>query len=429
MPADTSRPFVILTTAVAGLGHLRVTRALRDALPAKVSSIEIPAKDTWLTMFHNVMSNNSLLRKIFEYTQDTPQLEDAFTWITRQGLHLTSSRVRRLIVDTVRESKKNPTSVVIACSHFMLAESVGVEKQAIEAELGIPVRLVVQITDDTTQHIWYVTGADLLVAPSVHVASSLHAYGVAHHMADTPISVLPYPINPLFSKPLNPGPHERLAEYEGKAPLKLVIPVSGAAAGLSYLTDLAIHISNSHDAIHTTIVGQATPRLKSTRRQLLRAKNIKCICAKSEDDVITAYENYYKENVVGAEVTKPSEQAFKVLARHDQVGGSILFLTHPVGRQEYENLEFLFRNRFIPTPSERRELFALARYHQTPSTAIRRQARYWRGLQLPPIPKEAASFIHWCLETKLLADMGLVTRKAPSLQPDGAKEFWDIALN
>ncbi len=423
------RPLVILTTAVAGLGHLRVTRALRDALPANVPRIEIPAKDTWLTMFHNVMSNNDFLRKAFEYTQDTPQLEDGFTWITRQGLHLTSSRVRRLIVDTVRASKAKPSSLVIACSHFMLAESVGVEKQAIEAELGIPVRLVVQITDDTTQHIWYVTGADLLVAPSVHVATSLHAYGVAHHLVDTPISVLPYPINPLFSKPLNPGPHERLAEYEGRAPLKLVIPVSGAAAGLGYLTDLAIRLGSGSDAIHTTVVGQATSRLKGTRQRLLHTKNVKCICRVSEDDVITAYEEYYRENVVGAEVTKPSEQAFKALARIDQVGGSVLLLTHPVGRQEYENLEYLFRNRFIPTPSERRELFAFSRYHQAPSIAIRRQARYWRGLQLPPTPGEAAPFIHWCLETKLFADMGLLTRKAPSLQPDGAKEFWDIALN
>lgn len=424
------RPLVILTSAIAGLGHLRVTRALEDALPPSATHIFLPAGDTWLTHFHNVMSNHAPLRHAFESIQDTPFLEDWFTWLARVGVHLSSAKVIRQIVAAVKQAGGSPTEIIIACSHFMLAEAVGYRKLELEAALNLPVRLAVQVTDDTTQHIWCVPGTDLLITPSSHSARGLATYLENHHLPSIPMIILPYPIAPLFGEVL--AGHSfahRLSQYRGTLPVEVVIPISGAAVGLPFLTSLASSLSRSTQPVfHLHLVGENSPRLQRGTEALTHLRGMSFIKASSDNATISAYNRLYRQHVIGLEITKPSEQSFKVLAGRGQVGGSILFFTSPVGRQEYENLAYLVRNRFIPSPRDRNTLFSLARYHAAIPAEMLAQAKFWRGIQLPPDPVTASAFIAWCVTSGLCLKMGTVARREPSLQPTGAREFWDVVL-
>ena len=63
--------------------------------------------------------------------------------------------------------------------------------------------------------------------------------------------------------------------------------------------------------------------------------------------VVEMYRRVYLENIISAEVTKPSEQTFKALLRANSLGGSFLLFAQPVGRQEYDNIGFLQWHNFL----------------------------------------------------------------------------------
>jgi hypothetical protein len=52
------------------------------------------------------------------------------------------------------------------CTHFGLAHKLAAIKEKLQKEKQVRMVLVVFVSDDTFQHIWYIDGADLLVVGS-----------------------------------------------------------------------------------------------------------------------------------------------------------------------------------------------------------------------------------------------------------------------
>jgi hypothetical protein len=92
------------------------------------------------------------------------------------------------------------------------------------------------------------------------------------------------------------------------------------------------------------------------------------------------------------------------------VGGSIMLFTSPVGRQEFENIDFLERNDLLPN-------------------SLRIAAP--RAIKLSKNPEVAAEFILWALDSGLFAKMSSenfrFSKHAVSsgeIGPDGTRLFW-----
>ena len=105
----------------------------------------------------------------------------------------------------------------------------------------------------------------------------------------------------------------------------------------------------------------------------------------------------------------------------------ILLFTEPVGRQEYDNLDFLKRHKLIPNNQDQNTLLQMKI-----NPEILKKASSWRGIRLIRNPIEAANFIYWCLESGIFSRM---MRYKPALtkdsfnpnelSPNGVKTFWE----
>jgi hypothetical protein len=160
---------------------------------------------------------------------------------------------------------------------------------------------------------------------------------------------------------------------------------------------------------------------------------VKLTTSAVDRDIIDSYENIYTHEVIAVEITKPSEQAFKALISPEKKGGSILLFSEPVGRQEFDNLDFLRRHYLIPLVSEQRTLWHYAEKNISLDTDkdLQKEIKKWRGIFLPNDPVAAAGFIKWCLDQKIFYEMlnlNMASRKDDintyELSPHGVVEFW-----
>ena len=425
MTSHSAKPLAIITYSIAGLGHLRVATALSQAAPPELDSLVLSSGDSWLSAGHGIMSNSRLLRTVFEFMQyGIP--EKIVTILIKHYVRLFSSQAKNQIISIVKSQPSFPSELILVGTHFMLTEQLSFQKQDLSRKLGIPVKIYLQVTDDTIQPIWYIRGVDRMIVPSPHVADSFKTYADNHHLPLIPISICPYPVSPRLTETLTPkNIAHRTSEYTSSTSLEIAIPLSGATVGADFLAQLA---SQLPAGFHSTFIAKTSSSLASIKSLTSHNPQVSLIETDTSSATINAYEQYYQDHVVGAEITKPSEQAFKVLAPHSRVGGSILFFVHPVGRQEYENLTFLTRYHFIPTSVEHQTLYHLAATHGELSTSLLQEASNWRGLQLPSDSREAANFIVWSRESGLLTAMGDTLPREPELQPDGAARFWQAVL-
>ena len=109
-----------------------------------------------------------------------------------------------------------------------------------------------------------------------------------------------------------------------------------------------------------------------------------------------------------------------------EVGGTILLFNQPVGRQEYENLNFLKRHNLIPSKIEKFHLWELAEKNNPVSESILDMAHNWRGLRLPLEESKTAQFIVWCFKQKIFQKMMHFGHlfKSPEIGDDGVERFW-----
>ena len=372
---------VVFTYALAGLGHLRVTDALVDSLPKDVP-YELLGSSGVVTGFHRFISVNpwaKMMSEAFQYGL----LEDLFTKVYVWSLRHSTSDISKKIVEIIRKHPETDGVTVVA-THFGLAHQIAQIKSEIKRKTGKDIVLAVQVTDDSSQHIWCVRGADLTMVPSKQTRIELESYAKSKGI-QLNCEVSPYPVSPILASKSDKGGQARweaLAKESDKV-INVMVPISGAAVGLIYLTNLLQEIDKLSKRFHFWIVAKRSKHTQAFLALMGALKWVQVVTGKSDREVVNLYEKVYQDNLIHLEITKPSEQSFKALIPPTMTGGSLLMFISPVGRQEYDNLRFLLRHRLIAPISD-----------CGPESEVR---HHLRGAILPDNPVEAARKVVKCL--------------------------------
>jgi hypothetical protein len=436
-PALLSSPDLLLVfaSAPAGLGHLRVTKALAEGLPENVSPVLLGAHDASLSYTHRIMSVSPLTRSIMEWAQNGAQ-EATFTKLFRNYLRSQSQPLKAQIVDLLAQRLHVVKTLVFVSTHFGLALQLSQIKAALETKTGIRIVLIVQVTDDSPQQMWYVPGADLTFVPSRYTKTALEAYGKTAGLPPIAMRVVPYPVSPNLAKSHPMYADHRVGQLtpDAGSPIHVAIPVSGAAVGTGFMEGVmaGLHAANSRFVFH--IICKQTAYTAPFLTRLRGEQHIVLHTYYHDRETVEGYENLYVTDPISLELTKPSEQAFKTLLPPTSTGGSILLFSLPVGRQEWDNINFLRNHGLIPPKALEAALFEKAKRGMEltgmEGQAILTQARQWRGLRVPENPGDAAQFILWAHRTGLLRYMlsydgsGIPPATADEVSPYGVAKFW-----
>ncbi len=429
---------IVFAYASAGLGHLRVTDALYHGLPAGANPILLTSPDRSIGYLHHFTSIHPLARTIMEWLQ-AGEPEELFTRLYRSLLRSHTQLLYNHLQMLLDERFERPETVLVVATHFALAHQLAAIKDQLSRASGVKVRLVVQVTDDSPQRIWYVMGADRIVVPSARTAAALTAYGQAAGLPPVRFTVLPYPVSPLLTRELNPTECEQRLQQvlpDREESIQVVIPVSGAAVGLDYFRTLIDELYRRSARFRFQVVAKTSPYTQSFLQDLLTRPFVTVHTGVRDRDVVEAYEQVYQQTLVAFEITKPSEQAFKVLIEPDRRGGSLLLLSEPVGRQEFDNLAFLERHQLVPTGDDQRQLWAWSADDtalKTDVVPLLKKAQHWRAVRLLGDAGSTANYIWWSLQQGLFARM--LERPAEpqpdedepqELGPNGVSEFWEM---
>ena len=429
---------VIFTYAAAGLGHLRVTDALYHGLPTtQTNSLLLRSQDPSIGYLHHWTSVHPFTRAILQWMQ-SGRPEELFTRNYRRFLRSHTKVLSEHINTLLDERWTNPDTILVVATHFGLAHQLAAIKAELSRTRQVKIILVLQVTDDSPQHIWYVAGADLIVVPSERTKAALVKYGKTAGLPPVRFEVLPYPVSPLLGDAVSAheyGQREQQVLPDADPPIEVMIPISGAAVGLAYFVQLLDALHQKSSRFHFQVVAKTSPYTRTFVQDMQNRVYVTLHTATRDRDIVETYEQVYENVLISLEVTKPSEQAFKALVDPHQRGGSLLLFSQPVGRQEYDNLDFLERHLLLPTRNEQQRLWDYAAQGSSLSTAdpaLFDQARHWRAVRLPDDAHSAAQFIWWCLVQKVFAQM-LHFTIAP--QPEdsfaheatstGVRQFWD----
>lgn len=423
---------LIFTYAPAGLGHLRVTDALYDGLEKNIRALLLGAEDKSITILHRMTSVNIFARELFEWVQhDSP--EEFFTPYYRAYLRSNAKTLYMQLKTLIHEYIKPPGKILIVSTHFSLAHQIAEIKKTIFKEEKIPIKLAVQVTDDSPQKIWYVDGADVIFVPSRQTEKELSLYGRRHDLKKLNFIVNPYPISPILTKKLtDESVRQKQFSKNSTSKIHLCIPVSGAAVGLEYFLKIMKDLNSYSERFIFYIVSKKAPFTKRFLQRVSKMKNVKVYSSNDDREVVSYYEEVYKNNSIALEITKPSEQAFKALYDPSLVGGSILLFSKPVGRQEYDNLDFLARHFLIPDELLQKKLWKMAEEQESVQNneKLMQIISYFRGLKISENSETAAGFIMWCLNEGIFERM-LEFKKFTSdehkqeLGIDGVEKFWE----
>ncbi len=429
---------LILAYVPTGLGHLRVTDALYHGLPQGVISHLLGSHDKSLQYIHRITSIHPIARSLLEWTQ-TGKVEDIATLYYRRFFALRAAVLYEQLVTILDQRIELPQRVLIVSTHFGLGHGLSEIKDRLIKEKKVKVYLAIVVTDDSPQHIWYTPGADLTFVPSESTKRKLEQYAKKINLPAVNICVVPYPINSTLSKELTSVQNEdRRAQLTKNAtvPIHVSIPISGAAVGLQYfrvLIDTLYTLSNSFVFHVITKLNSHTENFVS---DMLTRSFVKISSAEHDREIVDKYTECYMNQVIALEVTKPSEQCFKALINPKHRGGSILLFSKPVGRQEYDNLNFLKRHGLIPTVKESQKLLEKSSRDQrlviNDELDLFNEACSWRGIELPEDPALSASFIWWCLREGIFRKMFHGTKihaddpNLHELGEDGVVKIWTL---
>lgn len=422
---------VIFTYAPAGLGHLRVTDALYHALPSDSNALILGSHDKTITFFHRLTSASIFGRRLIELFQ-YGLIEDIFTAFYRSFLYTRSGHIYRQLLTLLEQHINLPQTVVIVSTHFAMAHQIAHIKEKLEKTKNVKIYLFVQVTDDSPQKIWYIAGADLLFVPSLYTKNVLSVYAKATGLKKVPIEIIPYPVDLSFSKISMSIFDGRIASLNAhsKANLNIMIPVAGAAVGLSYYADLIGYLSKKIERGRFFVVSKDSKFTKDFLLSCKKCSQVNLHTFSEDRAVVDAYEEIYRKENIQLEITKPSEQAFKALLPYDRKGGAILLFTEPVGRQERDNLAFLIHHDLIPKKEDNDKLIKILS-KENPEFKLKdvlEKMRGFRGLCLPSDPRFASIFIENCLKNNLFYYMVLYGKRRRSkdkeVAVDGVEEFW-----
>jgi hypothetical protein len=433
---ENSEVLLVFTYAPAGLGHLRVTDALVDGLPEKIDSVLLGASDTRITFWHRLMSVHPLVREGLEWLQTNENsywFYDLYIWISNLATRILYGQMKNLLAQQWHEKKV----VVVVATHFGLAHQLANIKTKLEKDFGVKIVLAVQVTDATSMAVWYVPVADLICVPSKKVKSELEEYAKKRGLKKTKIEVLPYPLSKKLEIELTKSEFEtRLSQYSDKSntKIKISMPISGAAVGLEYYDQLIAKLRNTSKRYEIRIVTKDNLHTQGFINKNLTKSGVKVISDLTDKRVVDNYEKLYADEVIGLEVVKPSEQAFKTMFSPDQRGGAILLLTQPVGKQEHDNLDFLLDHKLIPDENDQQKLEKFAMADKMPNEEECREcierARLWKAIRLTNDPASDARLINWCIKVGVFEKMSQVETKTnlsdPELASNGVEQFWKM---
>lgn len=426
---------LIFTYAPAGFGHLRVTDALYHGLPTGANPVLLGAQDYSINYIHRIASNYRITRAIYEWI-GKGMGENITTFLYGAFLRSRTKLLYEQLTTLIDERLKTPATVLVIATHFGLAHQIAAIKDKLAEDKKLKIILVVQVTDDSPQKMWYVPGADLTCVPSEKTKRVLEAYGRKAKLKHTDFAVNPYPISPVLAQSLTKNQYlskQNQLDPTSTEATNLVIPISGAAVGTQYFTSLIDELYRLTHRFSLHILAKTAPFTKNFIYEMNERSFVKLTTSAVDREIIDSYENIYTHNVIALEITKPSEQAFKALISPDKKGGSILLFSEPVGRQEFDNLDFLRRHYLIPLVSEQRTLWHYAEKNIdiTSDKQLHKEVHQWRGIFLPSDPVAAARFIKWAFDQKIFYEMlssDLVKRKDDlntyELSPRGVEEFW-----
>lgn len=423
---------VIFTYAPAGLGHLRVSDTLYHGLPRGVIPVLLGSGDRSIQFFHRLTSIHPLGRNFMEYMQNGIP-EDVFTYFYRTFLQRKNSTLYRKLVDILDQRIDQPKTVLIIATHFGLAHELSVLKDDLKKKYKVRVILVLQVTDDSPQHMWFVPGADITFVPSEKTRAELIRYGARNGLPPGNFQVVAYPLNPLLDEVLNQDGWKkkiRQVDPSSKTEIDLSIPISGAAVGTVYLSELIKLLQKNERRFTFHVVSRSTLHTRKFLQEINRYPSVRLMTAFSDRETVNDYDDLFMKNILSMEITKPSEQAFKSLFTPQKRGGVIMLFTKPVGRQEYDNLDFLRRHRLIPAKKEQFTLWDRVISGGDVSNILS-EAGHWRGMFLPNDPLSASRFILKCQNKGIFGKMmqyrpsvKTAIERPEEIVSDGVGRFW-----
>lgn len=426
---------LVFSYAPAGLGHLRVSNALSGGLPQAVTPLLIGAKDEVTETLHKFMSIHSYTRAVMEWAQSGIQ-EDIYAFFYRKTLRSNTDDLYDQVVQILDQRIEVPKEILFIATHFGLGIQIAAIKGRLESQKGVKVHLIIQITDDSPQHMWYVNGADLTFSPSEKTKEALLAYAKKMGYPKQEIKVLPYPISLKMSDQLSDSKllqRERQLDPNAESRINMAFPVSGAAVGMDFYKVVMDKLHKRSRRFTFHVVSKNVTFTQYFLFTIATLPYARLYTSVHEREVVDLYEDVYTREVISLEITKPSEQAFKALYSSKQIGGSVILFSQPVGRQEYDNLDFLRRHDLIFSKRENQELYEkFERGAKLDSYDLERifgLKESVRGLQIPVNPHKAAEFIWWCFENKIFLNMYSHSKhnrtKSIETLSNGVELFWN----
>lgn len=430
---------VIFTYAPAGLGHLRVTDALYHGLPKGVTPVILGSQDDFVRVAHRISSIHPWARAAFEWIQDGA-LTKFFSWAYRTYARSHTKNIYRQMVTVMSQRIDVPQTVVVVSTYIGMAHQLGAIKEKLMKDLDVRIILAVQVTDDSPQYVWYIQGADVIFVPSEHTKKQMLKYAREENLEPVKMIVNPYPVSPLLDELLSIGQFESRKmqldpEYKGR--LHISVPIPGAAVGTGFNATLMRELHRILNNALFHCVAKSAPFTQDFIAETTAHPYVDLRTATHDRTVVDEYEQIYRHEIIAMEITKPSEQAFKVLLEPHQRGGVIMLFTMPVGKQEYDNLDFMERHHLIPLLATHHRLYQCAIHNKPLEGELKEHvdihAKHWRGLRLPADSNEAAIFVAWCLKEKIYSRMLLYTLQIQmkhntynpyELGSDGVARFW-----
>ncbi len=420
---------VVFAYVPAGLGHLRITDSLFHGLPEGTNPLLLGPEDGLTNFFHRITSVNPIAKSVLEWQQQgLPDI--LYTRFFRWFLKNSTKKLYQEFRLVLEQRMDLPKTVLVVSTHFGLAHQLVAIKKKIEEDRHIKIIIVLQITDDSFQRLWYVPGVDMMFVPSEKTKQQLTNYGKDEGLNPVEMEVLPYPVDPLMADKMsyeNFTNRKNQLDRESKTSIHMAI----AAVGMTFLTHMIDSLHDKSDRFKFHIISKSTPYTQDFLKDMINRPFVDFEVSFSSREIVDKYAKKYRHEVISLEITKPSEQSFKALFSPEQKGGSIMLFSQAIGKQEYDNLDFLRRHNLIPLKSEMDQMWEYSEEDMEidgKGMWILEKAKHWRGLILPFRSAKAADFIWWCLDQGIFKTM-IKDFKEPhdegnELGSDGVEQFW-----
>jgi hypothetical protein len=419
----------IFAFSSTGFGHLRVVRALQQSMPKIYGQPYYLGEHDDLAEYMHKITSSGLGTIALKFTQYGIG-EELYTYFYTQFLQSTAAEIFLQLETIVDQQVVKPAAIVIVAAHFGLAHKISAIKADFFKKIGIRIILVVQVTDATSQLLWYVPKADIMLVPSYKVLNDFKQYERQNSIKPVRMFVNAYPVSNLLAQTM-PLSQYKERFYALKPASKhyaiIAIPISGASVGLRYLSSLIKLLQKLSPYYKYRIVIKESGATKGFITNLQADTLVSIDKHEKSSEVVALYDRLYEKHIIALEITKPSEQAFKCLLSTDSRGGCILLFTNPVGRQEEDNIYFLQTHHLIPSNAEHELLLRYAFLNKEPTTDILEKAKYWRGICLPSDPLEAGRFIAYLHEKGVFLHMLYSKRHTytKEINPHGTLTFWE----